>query len=56
MTPSLLKLPAGCTFRERCSRATDICKTEPPFLADERGVAFRCFHPVGADRVATENA
>ena len=25
-------MPAGCAFRERCNRATDICKTEPPLL------------------------
>ena len=45
MTPSLLKLPAGCAFRERCNRASDICKTEPPLVAGEGGIALRCFHP-----------
>jgi peptide/nickel transport system ATP-binding protein len=56
MTPSLLKLPAGCAFRERCNRATDICKTEPPFLRDPGGVALRCFHPLNVPRAQTQNA
>jgi peptide/nickel transport system ATP-binding protein len=56
MTPSLLKLPVGCAFRERCNRASDICKTEPPLLRDERGIALRCFHPLVAAHPATERA
>ena len=53
MTPSLLKLPSGCAFRERCSRATEQCKSPPP-LEMVKEVdnpcapphALRCFHPV----------
>jgi peptide/nickel transport system ATP-binding protein/oligopeptide transport system ATP-binding protein len=30
--PSLLNLPGGCAFRERCSRAVDPCKRETPRL------------------------
>ena len=56
MTPSLLRLPVGCAFRERCSRATDICKTEPPLIRDEQGRSLRCFHPVTLARAATEGA
>jgi peptide/nickel transport system ATP-binding protein len=56
MTPSLLRLPAGCAFRERCNRATDICKTEPPFLTDAGGVALRCFHPLTVVRPETSDA
>jgi peptide/nickel transport system ATP-binding protein len=56
MTPSLLKLPVGCAFRERCNRATDICKTEPPLIKGEGGIALRCFHPIVALRPATEGA
>jgi peptide/nickel transport system ATP-binding protein len=56
MTPSLLKLPVGCAFRERCNRASDICKTEPPLLRDDRGIALRCFHPLVAARPATARA
>ena len=45
MTPSLLNLPAGCAFRERCSRATAACHAEPA-LQEFDGRALRCFHPV----------
>jgi peptide/nickel transport system ATP-binding protein len=42
--PSLLNLPGGCAFRPRCSRATEICATEPGITLDgSRG--FRCHHP-----------
>ena len=44
MTPSLLNLPAGCAFRERCDRASASCHTEPP-LRRFGGRALRCFHP-----------
>lgn len=46
MTPSLLHLPAGCAFRERCSAATDICRSAP--ILEERGGGrqLRCFHPI----------
>ncbi len=43
MTPSLANLPAGCPFRERCPRATDICSQEPPL--DPLPHPARCFHP-----------
>lgn len=46
MTPSLLNLPGGCAFRERCPRATDICRTEPPLAVADDGRRLRCFHPV----------
>ena len=45
MTPSLLKLPAGCAFRVRCSRATEACLAEPPLVCGA-GRALRCFNPV----------
>ncbi|AJG21070.1 Oligopeptide transport ATP-binding protein oppD [Cupriavidus basilensis] len=46
MTPSLLNLPAGCAFRERCTYATDVCKTAPPLDTAADGRRLRCFHPV----------
>jgi peptide/nickel transport system ATP-binding protein len=46
MTPSLLNLPGGCAFRERCTFATDICKTDPPLEPVGDGRRLRCFHPV----------
>ncbi|HEY6772603.1 MAG TPA: ABC transporter ATP-binding protein [Oxalicibacterium sp.] len=44
-TPSLANLPSGCAFRTRCERATEICKTDPPFEALD-GRTLRCFHPI----------
>ena len=45
--PSLLALPEGCAFRPRCSRASDVCRTEPPIeRSGNRG--WRCFHPGAA--------
>ena len=45
MTPSLLNLPAGCAFRERCDSASAACAVQPP-LQPFDGRALRCFHPV----------
>lgn len=45
MTPSLLNLPQGCAFRERCDRATAAC-LNAPLLQDFDDRALRCFHPV----------
>ncbi len=46
-TPSLLNLPNGCAFRERCSRASATCVNEP-FDVTRDGRMFRCFHPSAA--------
>ena len=51
MTPSMLKLPPGCAFRERCDRATEACGQEPllePFLGHSPSHTVRCFHPVAS--------
>jgi peptide/nickel transport system ATP-binding protein len=45
MTPSLLNLPPGCAFSERCARASDRCNTEPPVSRPSAGRSLRCFHP-----------
>jgi peptide/nickel transport system ATP-binding protein len=50
-TPSLLRLGAGCAFRERCSRAGPECGTMP----EERpidGRSLRCHYPLDAVREA----
>jgi peptide/nickel transport system ATP-binding protein len=52
MTPSLSALPAGCAFRERCSRSTEVCETQPAMtlvrlLDSEQKV--RCYHPLPAE-------
>jgi peptide/nickel transport system ATP-binding protein len=36
IVPSLLNLPAGCTFAPRCTYATDRCRTEYPPLEEKR--------------------
>jgi len=48
MTPSLLDLPPGCAFRERCSRADAECGTAPPMriLPDDAGRGVRCHRPL----------
>ena len=45
MTPSLLNLPAGCAFRNRCPRAAPAC-TKDPQLEQRNGRLVRCFFPL----------
>jgi peptide/nickel transport system ATP-binding protein len=45
MTPSLIHLPSGCPFRERCDRADGDCRQVPPLETGD-GRTLRCFHPV----------
>lgn len=45
MTPSLLKLPAGCAFRTRCERADEACLQEPALFELRPQQRARCFHP-----------
>lgn len=49
-TPSLLKLPSGCAFRDRCAHATIECAQTPETRIVD-GRALRCFHPM-ADEFA----
>lgn len=44
-TPSLLALPSGCAFRERCVHSTDVCANTPAQTI-ENGRAWRCHHPL----------
>jgi peptide/nickel transport system ATP-binding protein len=46
MTPSLMNLPAGCAFRQRCPRATSVCAQDPALAGNAH--AFRCHHPLEA--------
>jgi len=48
MTPSLIRLPSGCAFRERCDRVSDVCGQAPSVQTGD-GRTLRCFHPVGAE-------
>ena len=55
MTPSLLNMPAGCAFRDRCRYATDTCLSEPEVtqpLPDHPGRRVRCCHPLVPTEVA----
>ena len=46
MTPSLTALPAGCAFRPRCSRATDLCGAGIPESTPSPGRTLRCLNPI----------
>jgi peptide/nickel transport system ATP-binding protein len=46
LPPSLSNLPAGCTFRPRCERASERCRMEPGESAAGNGRLSRCFHPL----------
>jgi len=45
MTPSLVKLPAGCAFKERCPNADEACGAEPQITQPVVDRNVRCFHP-----------
>ena len=54
-TPSLVSLPSGCAFRERCAFASSTCSTAPAQTVDG-GRTWRCHHPLNmgiAAQVAT---
>jgi peptide/nickel transport system ATP-binding protein len=50
-TPSLLRLGAGCAFRDRCQRAGQACGTMPDMTAHD-GRSLRCHYPLDAVREA----
>ncbi len=41
--PNLVDLGSGCHFRERCSKAMDVCKDDPPLQVAQDGRMSRCF-------------
>ena len=44
IVPSLLGLPEGCTFQDRCSRVMKQCRMErPPLIEVQRGHWVRCW-------------
>lgn len=45
MTPSLIRLPKGCAFRERCQRAQEQCMETPDITQPKPGRSIRCFFP-----------
>jgi peptide/nickel transport system ATP-binding protein len=52
MTPSLLNLPQGCAFQERCGYATAQCGERPIEKVHADGRMFRCFHPFIFEKTA----
>lgn len=48
MAPSLMSLPAGCSFAPRCSNKTSICDEKaPPLIMIQAKRRVRCFHVRG---------
>jgi peptide/nickel transport system ATP-binding protein len=45
MAPSLLALPQGCAFQNRCPRADEPCHQQPDLEQLRPGHAARCHHP-----------
>ncbi len=43
--PSLMRLPPGCAFQDRCAFATDVCRRDRPTMTEPDGHAFACHHP-----------
>jgi peptide/nickel transport system ATP-binding protein len=56
LPPSLLSLPAGCSFAPRCPHAFAPCWEEPPALEERAapGHHDRCYLPVAEKRVRRE--
>jgi peptide/nickel transport system ATP-binding protein len=47
LPPDLARLPEGCRFAARCTRATDKCReAEPPPAGETPAHEFACWHPV----------
>ena len=44
MTPSITRLPKGCSFQTRCERVSEGCLVMPPLIPEDNR-AFRCIHP-----------
>jgi oligopeptide/dipeptide ABC transporter ATP-binding protein len=46
VVPSLLDLPQGCRFQNRCPHATETCRrSEPPLAASGPGLKVACYNP-----------
>jgi peptide/nickel transport system ATP-binding protein len=53
MVPSLLHLPQGCRFQDRCSAAQADCSNEIPALTSDAH-SYACYHPVIAESGASQ--
>ena len=52
--PNLMDLGSGCHFRHRCSKAMDVCKSDPPLQVAQDGRVSRCF--IKMENGGTENS
>ena len=43
VVPSLLDLPPGCAFQDRCNRVLAKCRLDPPFFSVSDGHRVRCW-------------
>jgi oligopeptide/dipeptide ABC transporter ATP-binding protein len=48
MVPSLLNLPPGCAFQDRCFNASGECRQDPLWREVAPGHRIRCWNPVGS--------
>ncbi len=46
MVPSLLELPVGCKFVDRCGAAQELCRTDEPLLVQLGASHVRCHFPL----------
>jgi oligopeptide/dipeptide ABC transporter ATP-binding protein len=46
VVPSLVNLPPGCAFQERCFRRYEACRQEPPWRDIAPGHHARCWAPL----------
>ncbi len=50
LVPSLMNLPKGCRFQERCSYTQQDCRAQDPRLENLRGIhKVACHHPIAAE-------
>ncbi|MCP4110690.1 MAG: ABC transporter ATP-binding protein [Desulfobacteraceae bacterium] len=49
MTPSLLNIPEGCAFRERCLRSDKACLKAPDVTCTPGGRKVRCIYPLNSE-------
>jgi len=54
--PNLLELPSGCSFRDRCIKASEQCIEPPPVWRADGGRMSRCFLPMEGGEIVTEGA
>jgi oligopeptide/dipeptide ABC transporter ATP-binding protein len=50
--PNLMALPSGCSFRDRCTEARDICAQTPPLWTDGAARKSRCVNGIPGGAIA----